>query len=122
MKTNSNPNRAKVVYQSAGIIQRHVINYNTVDDLLQRVFDFEVSQGYVIAIFLITDISNGLRLTWNSVYAHYCFAKGRITERDFYDLLKAEGYQSNETHKFASRKWHTPLPKTTNQKLLTSNK
>ena len=80
---------AKIFHDFDG--ETYAVKYRTIKELMLSIF-FLLKREY--KIFNDVDgnnvrvtLSDGKSFWWNETVAHYCFAKGRITEKDAFYLM-----------------------------------
>ena len=77
---------------------KHSIQYNTVDELMNSVYDLlhqKYEGNYSSQDNVRVSLPDGKEFNWLSVFSHYCFAKGRISEGQAFELMiEAEGGRS----------------------------
>ncbi len=78
------------------------VNYSSHSDLMEQIWDYlwETYDANVLGDDIkVTLPYENIEFQWLGVYAHYCFAKGRISEEEAFDIMCAESNKIRENKK-----------------------
>jgi hypothetical protein len=64
-------------------IEEYSCEYYSKTELFRRIFDYFCDYPLQADDEIRITLANGLQFFWNFTLAHYCFAKGRMTEDEF---------------------------------------
>ena len=90
MKKNQHAVLTATVFHDYDGVTR-AIKYRTAKELMHSIFllltDAYKGSEDVHGDNVRVDLAGGKRFYWNDTIAHYCFARGRISEKDAFNMM-----------------------------------